>query len=148
MRMQVWSLVSLSGLRIWCGCGCGVAAAQIRPLAWEPPYAADAALKKGKIIHLFSKMLERNLYPVSQSPRYHFVKCRFRCGAPGKFNWEVLELFGQVVSHSGAISHFILGFSIMAKTVEAHLLGWNEGGGVASGLGGRQDWPWNLQGAA
>ena len=60
-------MASLSGLRIWRCCGCGVgcrcgwdlallwlwrwqaAAAQIQPLAWEPPYAEDAALKKSKI---------------------------------------------------------------------------------------------------
>ena len=45
--------------RIWCCCGCGVDVAQIlwcslaatapiRPLAWEPPYAAGMALKKNK----------------------------------------------------------------------------------------------------
>ena len=63
-RMQVWSLASLSGLRIRrcrsCGVGhrCGlepillwlwcrpVATALIPPLAWEPPYASGAALKK------------------------------------------------------------------------------------------------------
>ena len=64
MRMQDQSLASLSGLRISgivlnCGLGhrrgldlallwlwCRLAAvALIRPLAWEPPYAAGAALK-------------------------------------------------------------------------------------------------------
>ena len=62
MRMQVQSLALLSGSGIWhCNDLCrsqtwlrsGVAllwcrlaaAALIRPLAWEPPYAADAALK-------------------------------------------------------------------------------------------------------
>ena len=57
MRMWVRSLVLLCGLRIWCCCKLGVdgrhgsdlvllwlwcrlaAAALIRPLAWEPPYA-------------------------------------------------------------------------------------------------------------
>ena len=57
MRLRVWSLALLSGLRIWCcrelwcrsQCGLGlallwlwrrlVATAPIRPLAWEPPYA-------------------------------------------------------------------------------------------------------------
>ena len=54
------------GLRLWCCCGCGwgvghihsldpalpwvwhrlEAAAPIRPLAWEPPYASGAALKR------------------------------------------------------------------------------------------------------
>ena len=61
--MQVWYLASLNGLRIWhcqdygIGYRCvldpallwllcrPVAAAPIRLLAWEPPYAAGAALK-------------------------------------------------------------------------------------------------------
>ena len=67
MRTQVQSLDSLSGLRIQrctlsCGAGCRcsldlallwlwcrlVATALTRPLAWEPPYAAGAALKRQK----------------------------------------------------------------------------------------------------
>jgi len=51
MRLQVRSLASLSGLRIW-WCRelwCRPAAvALIRPLAWEPPYAASLALKRQK----------------------------------------------------------------------------------------------------
>ena len=49
MRMRVWSPASLGGLRIWCcrELWCGpAAAAPIRPLAWEPPYAPGAALKR------------------------------------------------------------------------------------------------------
>ena len=64
MRLQIRSLASLSGLRIWCCMSCGVgrrrssdpsdpswlwrrlaAPALIGPLAWEPPCAAGAALK-------------------------------------------------------------------------------------------------------
>ena len=66
VRMRVWSLASLSGLRIWCcyelciGCRCGsdstllwlrcrpAAAASIRPQAWELPYAAGSTLKSKK----------------------------------------------------------------------------------------------------
>ena len=51
MRTWVRSLALLSGLRTPCCCGCGVrpaAAAPIRPLAWELPYAAGAALKREK----------------------------------------------------------------------------------------------------
>ena len=60
----VWSLALFSGLRIWhccelwcrsqiaariwCCCGSGVSMAPIRPLAWEPPYAAGVALKRQK----------------------------------------------------------------------------------------------------
>ena len=51
MRFLVPSLASLSGLRIHCcyelWCRMAVAA-PIRPLAWEPPYARSAALKKSK----------------------------------------------------------------------------------------------------
>ena len=63
MRTQVQFLASLSGLRISVAMRCGVggrcgsdppllwlwcrpaATALIQPLAWEPPYAADVALK-------------------------------------------------------------------------------------------------------
>ena len=66
MRTQVWSLTSLSGLRISIavsyGVGCRpgldpsllwlwhrlVATALNWPLAWEPPYATDAALCRGE----------------------------------------------------------------------------------------------------
>ena len=66
MRLWVWSLPLLSGLRsgvaVSCGVGCRrgsdpvllwlwrrlVATALIRPLAWEPPYAVGAALEKTK----------------------------------------------------------------------------------------------------
>ena len=63
--MQVQSLASLSGLRIWCCCEldhrhgsdptllwlwCRPAAtALIQPLAWELPYAAGAALNVKQI---------------------------------------------------------------------------------------------------
>jgi len=56
--MRVRSLASLSGLRIRCCHSSGpallwlwrrpVATALIGPLAWEPPYAAGAALEKKK----------------------------------------------------------------------------------------------------
>ena len=57
---RVQSLASFSGLRIqrchelWCrsqmrlGSGVAVAVAPIRPLAWEPPYAAAVVLKRNK----------------------------------------------------------------------------------------------------
>ena len=51
MRLRIQSRASLSGLRIqWCReLWCRPAAvALIRPLAWEPPYAMGAALKKIK----------------------------------------------------------------------------------------------------
>ena len=51
MRLQVRTLASLSGLRIW-HCHelwCRPAAtALIKPLAWEPPYGTGMALKKTK----------------------------------------------------------------------------------------------------
>ena len=38
--------------QIWCGCGCGsgrmAAISPTGPLAWEPPYAMSAALKRQK----------------------------------------------------------------------------------------------------
>ena len=53
MRFWDWSLASLSGLRIWHCCGCGLwhrlaSVAAIRPLAWELPYSVGVALKKKK----------------------------------------------------------------------------------------------------
>ena len=66
VRLRVRSLASLSGLRIQCCRSCGVghrcgsdpellwlwrrlaATAPTGPLAWEPPYAAGAALEKTK----------------------------------------------------------------------------------------------------
>ena len=58
MRLRVRSLASISGLRIqrcrelWCRLQMQlesrVAVALVRPLAWEPPYAAEAALEKKK----------------------------------------------------------------------------------------------------
>jgi len=50
-RMQVPSLALLSGLQIWCCCELWcrpAAAAPIRPLAWELPYATGVALKRKK----------------------------------------------------------------------------------------------------
>ena len=47
--MRVQSLASLSGLRIRCCCKLWcrpVSAALIRPVAWEPPYAAGLAVEK------------------------------------------------------------------------------------------------------
>ena len=66
MRLPVWSLASLSGLRsgvaVSCGVGCRhgsdlawlwlcckvAATAPIKPLAWDPPYAVSVALKGQK----------------------------------------------------------------------------------------------------
>ena len=45
MRMQVRSLASLSGLRLWCRLA---AVALIQHLAQETPYATGVALKKDK----------------------------------------------------------------------------------------------------
>ena len=66
MRLRVRSLALLSGLRIQVAVSCGVgrrcgsallwlwprpaATALIRSLAWEPPYAADVAIKNMKEI--------------------------------------------------------------------------------------------------
>ena len=49
IRLRVRFLASVSGLRIWRCCEYRLAAvAPIRPLAWESPYAAGAALKRQK----------------------------------------------------------------------------------------------------
>jgi len=72
LRLQVRSLASLSGLWIWCCCGVGrrcgsdpewlwlwhrpAAPALIRALAWEPPYATGAALKRQIILVIKAKV--------------------------------------------------------------------------------------------
>ena len=62
MRLRVQSLASLSGVAMSCGigrrhgsdlallwlCSRPAATAPIRTLAWEPPYAVGAALKRQK----------------------------------------------------------------------------------------------------
>ena len=75
MRMRVLSLASISGLRIrlcqelwcklqtWLGSRVAVAVrleaiALIRPLAWEPPYAEGAALKRHT--HTYHSIVEAN----------------------------------------------------------------------------------------
>ena len=75
MRMQVWALASLSGLRIWhcheLSCGVGrrhgsdslwlwlwhrpAATASIWLLAWEPPYASCTALRSQEKLIMVSK---------------------------------------------------------------------------------------------
>ena len=46
IRLWVRSLALVCGLRIWRYYGCGVV--PIRPLAWEPPCAVGAPLKRQK----------------------------------------------------------------------------------------------------
>ena len=72
MRLQVQSLASLIGLRIWYSCelwrrsqirlgscvAVAVAQALIRPLAWEPPHAMGVALEKIKQTNKQTKPLE------------------------------------------------------------------------------------------
>ena len=92
MRLQVQSLASLSGLRIrhchelWCGwqmrlrsgiamaVGRPAAVAPIRPLAWEPLYAAGAAPKRKKKATLSCKdrMEIIILYVVGACQREYF----------------------------------------------------------------------------
>ena len=87
MRIQVRSLALLSGLRIW-HCRelwCRLAAtAPIRPLAWEPPCAAGAALKrqKEKRSHLFMSVNPRDALLLT----WYFEPCTvsaMRMGADG-----------------------------------------------------------------
>ena len=76
MRMQVQSLASLSGLRIQhcCELWCRLADL-IRPLAWEPPYAAGVALKKKtkkkfkiqKSFHFYFPKKKRPVFKIQKS---------------------------------------------------------------------------------
>ena len=72
MRMWVPCPASLSGLRIlhccelWCGSqtwlGSHVAMAvvQLDPLAWEPPHAEGAALKRKKYMYILKVIVLKN----------------------------------------------------------------------------------------
>ena len=81
MRMRVPSLTMLSGLKdpamlqtvawMWCCCGCGVgrwlgrrpaAVTLIQPLAWEPPCATGAALKRQKKWKIISSLKIANKF--------------------------------------------------------------------------------------
>ena len=86
MRLQVRSLALHRGLRIWCCLNCGVghrcgsdpallwlwcrpaAIALIRPIVWEPPYAASAVLKRKK------KVIKNKVYKKNQSPFHSVLK--------------------------------------------------------------------------
>ena len=50
--------------------GCGAAVASVRPLAWEPPYAAVAALKRQKKSALFYVLI---LYLISHYFSLFFI---------------------------------------------------------------------------
>ena len=87
MRMQVQSLAWLSGLRIWhchklwcrsqmqprsyvaVAVAVATAIAQIRTLAWEPPYVMGMTLKSNKYIHTYIHM-----YIYTQNDRVFFCK--------------------------------------------------------------------------
>ena len=95
MRLRVRSPALLSGLRIlsccelWCRLqtllrsGVAVAVALIQPLAWEPPYAAGAALKRPKKIAVLK-------------PRNHFLfKWKLPCRnftAENAFPWQIRSM--------------------------------------------------------
>ena len=48
VKMQVRSLASLGGLRIWCCSGCDIDRRCGNPLGWELPYATGVAIKRKK----------------------------------------------------------------------------------------------------
>ena len=103
MRTGVQSLASLSGLRIWCGCELwcrsqtklrsymavaeaqgGAAAALIRPLAWELPYAKFryGPKKKKKRKMFFKKSALAHILPCAR----HGLKC-IMWGVPIVAQW-------------------------------------------------------------
>ena len=127
MRMQIWSLPSLSGLRIWC---CRelwhrpAAAAQIQPLAWEPPYAKGAALKRQKKKKYIKWLNSGNKATISWVPYegwedislckcilFSFWECPLLCSFVFPFSfgctqgmWKILGQ-GSNPSHSSNLSH-------------------------------------------
>ena len=69
-----WAVMKVADVaQILCCCDCG-ATAPIQPLAWEPPYASGAALKKKKtqqiigIIPLWMKFLVTQIVESSEVP--------------------------------------------------------------------------------
>ena len=90
---------SIPGLSQWCCCElwcrsqtrCGsrvaVAVAQIRPLAWEPPYAKGAALKKKGGTNRLLVVLTYSSYSVLACSRIWFsVGCGAHFTSPGSLN--------------------------------------------------------------
>ena len=69
MRMQVQSLASLSGLRIWCHHELWrrVAVTVLTgALVWEPPYAACAALKRKKKLIKKKNLCFHHIYKINK----------------------------------------------------------------------------------
>ena len=125
MRTQVWSLASLSGLRIWRCHGCGVscrcdldlallwhrpaAITPIGPLAWELPYATPVTLKNLKkrmqlvyklyLLTTVARVLRENVLESSNSPTLHGC---------GYHNLRVTPCFNKLV--------YSLGSTLSSKT--------------------------------
>ena len=88
-EVEVQSLASLSGLRIqqvcnldvawiWCCCGCWcrpAATAPIRPIAWEPPHAAD--VDKRLYMYVYSSFTTENILKLAFSSLHLFLPLSF-----------------------------------------------------------------------
>ena len=89
MRMQVQSLALPSGLRTAVSCGVGrrpglelvwlchrpPATALTGPLAWEPPHAVDAALKRQNKTKQNNKKKPHKLPKLSQDEKDNLISC-------------------------------------------------------------------------
>ena len=126
MRLWVWSLASLSGLRIqhygelWCRVGCRhgldpellwlwwrpAAVALIQPLAWELPYASGMALKKQK---------NKN-----KQLKYPLVPLTVHCGTPRCLDTQCG--YGGVLPVGTYLSPNVLHFFLLLWTRFPHPL--------------------------
>ena len=110
MRMQIWFLASLSGLRIWCGSElwyrfqtllslallwlwCRLAAvAPFGLLAWEPPHTVGVILE-GTHMHkklsafIYTKNKLSGVPIVAQWKKIQLATMRFLCLIPGLAQW-------------------------------------------------------------
>ena len=111
MRMQVRSLASLSGLRIW---HCHqlwrrlVVAVPIQPLAWELPYATAGALKNKQ---KKEKTTTKNKH---DTPTYHWMQT-------STLTDMHLELSDQNISHSWLLREVLQNNAFNRTLLSTHL---------------------------
>ena len=90
--------------QIWRCCGCGVAVAPIRPLAWEAPCAMGTALKRPKKKKK-KKLVSKSRYQTSMfSPPYHRKNHRL---SPVQGDVFFGELYHPAPSRAWQINVFI-----------------------------------------
>ena len=112
MRMQVQSLASLSRLRshcpeLWCR---PAATVPIGPLVWDPPYAADAALKRPKKKKNVEIGDDKIYFPGSSNHKTIYVSTLIICSVFALINNAVVTLFEPLAFFSFWIIHLAVFF--------------------------------------